>query len=173
MSGRAGRRGIDARGTVVLLLSERLTRAECRGMMKGHSLPLTSSFRLRYNTLLKLYSMEALRPEALVAHSLHAFQAREGVTPEVPISADLRRSAPIAMLSSLSSAPRPPADLPLISRQVAAQQAALLTEATALSQPDEEPLVESGVHPVRGRRPICLPRPSGGSGRCYAPQSAA
>ena len=60
MSGRAGRRGIDARGTVVLLLSEKLTRAECRGMMKGHSLPLTPPFRLRSNTLLRLYAMESL-----------------------------------------------------------------------------------------------------------------
>ena len=51
-------------------------------MMQGGSLPLCSSFRLRYNTLLKLYSMEALQPEALVAHSLHAFQSRDGATPE-------------------------------------------------------------------------------------------
>ena len=26
--------------------------------------------------------MEALQPEALVAHSLHAFQSRDGATPE-------------------------------------------------------------------------------------------
>ena len=56
MSGRAGRRGIDARGTVVLLLSEKLSVEECRPMMQGGSLPLCSSFRLRYDTLLKLDS---------------------------------------------------------------------------------------------------------------------
>jgi hypothetical protein len=30
--------------------------------------------------------MEALQPAALVAHSLHAFQSREGATPEVLMS---------------------------------------------------------------------------------------
>ena len=34
-------------------------------------------------------------------------------------------------------------------------------------------LVESAIYPVGGRRPICLPAPSKGSGRPYAPQSAA
>ena len=34
-------------------------------------------------------------------------------------------------------------------------------------------LVENGLHPVWRQRPICLPGPWGGSGRSYAPQSAA
>ena len=32
---------------------------------------------------------------------------------------------------------------------------------------------KAAVHPVRGRRPICRPSPSEGSGRPYAPRSAA
>tara|TARA_B110001452_G_scaffold229680_1_gene205658 strand:- start:297 stop:2612 length:2316 start_codon:yes stop_codon:yes gene_type:complete len=77
MSGRAGRRGIDTQGTVVVLLAEPLGAEEFCSMLKGGSVPLTSSFRLRYNTLLKLYTMESLQPEALISHSLHAFQSRE------------------------------------------------------------------------------------------------
>jgi len=35
-------------------------------MMAGSALPLESAFRLRYNTLLKLYSLESYDPEELV-----------------------------------------------------------------------------------------------------------
>jgi ATP-dependent RNA helicase DOB1 len=47
MSGRAGRRGIDARGMVILLLAEPVEKESLLTMMRGAALPLTSSFRLR------------------------------------------------------------------------------------------------------------------------------
>ena len=74
MSGRAGRRGLDSRGMVILLLSEEIERDDLAKMMHGDALPLTSSFRLRFNTLLRLYGMESLQPEALVKQSFYAFQ---------------------------------------------------------------------------------------------------
>ena len=74
MSGRAGRRGLDARGVVVLMMAEEMERDELARMMKGEPAPLSSSFRLRYNTLLRLYTIETLQPETLVRQSFYAFQ---------------------------------------------------------------------------------------------------
>ena len=79
MSGRAGRRGLDARGMVVLLMTEAIEESDLRDMMRGDPLPLTSSFRLRYNTLLRLYSMESLQPESLIRQSFYAFQRSSGI----------------------------------------------------------------------------------------------
>jgi superfamily II RNA helicase len=82
VSGRAGRRGLDAKGTVVLMLAEPVEREALRSMMHGDALPLASSFRLRFNTLLRLYGMESLHPERLVAQSFYAFQRAQQI-PEV------------------------------------------------------------------------------------------
>ena len=74
MSGRAGRRGLDSRGMVVLMMPEEVPQEALRSMMHGEALPLSSSFRLRFNTLLRLYGIESMRPEVLVAQSFYAFQ---------------------------------------------------------------------------------------------------
>ena len=66
MSGRAGRRGIDDRGVVVLLLDDMIDTEECEAMMRGEALPLTSAFVLRYNTLLRLYALETFDPQSLI-----------------------------------------------------------------------------------------------------------
>ena len=79
MSGRAGRRGLDARGMVVLMLPEPIEREALRAMMGGSPLELNSSFRLRYNTLLRLYGMESLQPDVLVRRSFWAFQRAHAV----------------------------------------------------------------------------------------------
>ena len=79
MSGRAGRRGLDAKGVVVLMLGEPMERDALKTMTHGDALPLSSSFRLRYNTLLRLYGMESLHPEALIAQSFYAFQRAQGI----------------------------------------------------------------------------------------------
>ena len=74
MSGRAGRRGIDARGMVVLMMTEAMSREEMRGMVSGEAPALSSSFRLRHNTLLRCYAMESLTPETLIRQSFYSFQ---------------------------------------------------------------------------------------------------
>ena len=89
MSGRAGRRGLDASGMVVLLLAEELQLEQFKSMLCGSALPLTSAFRLRYNTLLKLYAMETFEPERLVRSSFYAFQ-RQMQLPALQVEAALR-----------------------------------------------------------------------------------
>jgi ATP-dependent RNA helicase DOB1 len=79
MSGRAGRRGIDSRGMVILLLPEELEQQTLETMMAGSALPLESAFRLRYNTLLKLYALESYDPEQLVRKSFYTFQRQQRV----------------------------------------------------------------------------------------------
>jgi hypothetical protein len=97
MSGRAGRRGLDARGMVVLMLPEQMEREALRAMMGGAPLELTSSFRLRYNTLLRLYGMESLQPDVLVRRSFWAFQRAHAV-PEL----HSRRHALLAEAAALT-----------------------------------------------------------------------
>jgi ATP-dependent RNA helicase DOB1 len=79
MSGRAGRRGIDARGMVILLISEEVEQHTLETMMAGSALPLESAFRLRYNTLLKLYALESYDPEQLVRKSFYTFQRQQRI----------------------------------------------------------------------------------------------
>ena len=76
LTGRAGRRGIDKRGAVVILPDAFHDFERGYAAITGPLEPIRSAFRLRYSTLLSLYSGD--RPEerltALVASSLRQFQ---------------------------------------------------------------------------------------------------
>eukprot|EP00960_Hanusia_phi_P004771 138374-Hanusia_phi.AAC.1 len=74
MSGRAGRRGLDDRGIVILMVDEKMEPDVAKGMVKGQSDPLNSSFRLGYNMLLNLLRFEGADPEFLIKRSFYQFQ---------------------------------------------------------------------------------------------------
>lgn len=75
MSGRAGRRGLDDRGIVVLMLDEKLEPSVAKAMLKGASDKLNSSFHLGYNMLLNLLRVEEADPTYMIKRSFHQFQA--------------------------------------------------------------------------------------------------
>lgn len=75
MSGRAGRRGLDARGLAILLCDEKLEPAAAKDLLCGAADPLNSTFRLGYNMLLNLLRAEEADPEFVIRRSLAQFQA--------------------------------------------------------------------------------------------------
>jgi ATP-dependent RNA helicase DOB1 len=74
MSGRAGRRGLDASGIAILMCGEQIEPKIAKEMMCGSAEPLNSSFRLGYNMLLNLLRAEEANPEYVIARSFAQFQ---------------------------------------------------------------------------------------------------
>lgn len=74
MSGRAGRRGLDARGIVIMMVNEKLEPEAAKGMVKGQADRLDSAFSLGYNMVLNLMRVEGISPEYMLERSFHQFQ---------------------------------------------------------------------------------------------------
>eukprot|EP00698_Gefionella_okellyi_P004389 TRINITY_DN14051_c0_g1_i1.p1 TRINITY_DN14051_c0_g1~~TRINITY_DN14051_c0_g1_i1.p1 ORF type:complete len:1036 (-),score=267.67 TRINITY_DN14051_c0_g1_i1:35-2956(-) len=74
MSGRAGRRGLDDRGIVILMVDEKMEPAVAKNMVKGGADPLNSTFHLGYNMVLNLLRVDEVDPEYLMSRSFHQFQ---------------------------------------------------------------------------------------------------
>ncbi|KAG0244204.1 ATP-dependent RNA helicase mtr4 [Actinomortierella wolfii] len=74
MSGRAGRRGLDERGIVIMMLDEKMEPAVAKGMVKGTTDPLNSAFRLSYNMILNLTRVEGISPEYMLERCFYQFQ---------------------------------------------------------------------------------------------------
>ncbi|KAG5442926.1 Exosome RNA helicase MTR4 [Clonorchis sinensis] len=74
MSGRAGRRGKDDSGTVILMVDETMTDEAARQIMMGPPPPLNSAFRLTNNMLLNLLRVEEINPEYMMERSFCQFQ---------------------------------------------------------------------------------------------------
>ncbi|KAJ7897302.1 antiviral helicase [Mycena olivaceomarginata] len=70
MAGRAGRRGLDPTGTVVIVANDSLPeQTTLQTMMLGTPGKLSSQFRLTYNMILNLLRVEALKVEEMIKRS--------------------------------------------------------------------------------------------------------
>jgi len=70
MAGRAGRRGLDSTGTVIILAKGELWElSELYTMMQGKATRLQSKFRLTYSMILNLLRVEQLRVEDMMKRS--------------------------------------------------------------------------------------------------------
>lgn len=74
MSGRAGRRGLDERGVVIMMCDEKLEPTEAKRMINGQADRLDSAFHLGYNMILNLMKVEGINPEYMLERSFFQFQ---------------------------------------------------------------------------------------------------
>ncbi|XP_072388275.1 exosome RNA helicase MTR4 [Diabrotica undecimpunctata] len=79
MSGRAGRRGLDDKGIVILMVDEKVPPAAGRNIVKGLPDPINSAFHLTYNMVLNLLRVEEINPEYMLERSFFQFQNQAAI----------------------------------------------------------------------------------------------
>ena len=79
MAGRAGRRGIDQFGNVIIMVDKNIDQDICEKIIKGKSAPLISSFQLSYNQLANLMRIEGLEPDHILSQSFRQFQKEKSI----------------------------------------------------------------------------------------------
>ena len=73
MSGRAGRRGIDERGIVIMIADKGMDAVTTRDIIRGTPLPLLSEFRISNRLILDNLKMEGGDPESIIRKSFKQF----------------------------------------------------------------------------------------------------
>ncbi|ESS30801.1 putative Superkiller viralicidic activity 2 family 2 [Toxoplasma gondii VEG] len=74
MAGRAGRRGLDDRGIVIIMFDEQVDPEEAKQLFMGQGAPLISTFHLGFNMLLNLFRIEDANPAFMISRSFAHFQ---------------------------------------------------------------------------------------------------
>lgn len=74
MSGRAGRRGLDEKGIVILMLDEKITSDVGKNLLCGQPDALNSAFHLTYNMILNLIRVEGVNPDYMLQQSFYNYQ---------------------------------------------------------------------------------------------------
>ncbi|KAJ5655436.1 rRNA-processing arch domain-containing protein [Penicillium longicatenatum] len=80
MSGRAGRRGLDERGIVIMMVGEEMDPAVAKEIVRGEQDRLNSAFHLGYNMVLNLMRVEGISPEFMLQQCFKQFQSAGSVT---------------------------------------------------------------------------------------------
>ncbi|GAB7355001.1 hypothetical protein MBLNU459_g5611t1 [Dothideomycetes sp. NU459] len=74
MSGRAGRRGLDDRGIVIMMIDGKMDPGVAKEIVRGEQDKLNSAFHLGYNMVLNLMRVEGISPEFMLEHCFYQFQ---------------------------------------------------------------------------------------------------
>ena len=80
MSGRAGRRGLDDRGIVIMMIDEKMEPAVAKEIVRGEQDKLNSAFHLGYNMILNLMRVEGISPEFMLEQCFYQFQNTASVS---------------------------------------------------------------------------------------------
>ena len=80
MSGRAGRRGLDERGIVIMMIDEKMEPAVAKDIVRGEQDKLNSAFYLGYNMILNLMRVEGISPEFMLERCFFQFQNAASVS---------------------------------------------------------------------------------------------
>nr|XP_012141644.1 PREDICTED: superkiller viralicidic activity 2-like 2 isoform X2 [Megachile rotundata] len=79
MSGRAGRRGLDEKGIVILMIDEQVSPVIGKAIIQGKPDPINSAFHLTYNMVLNLLRVEEINPEYMLERSFYQFQNQASI----------------------------------------------------------------------------------------------